>query len=172
MRSDDELVKDYLGGQTRAFEELYQRYSRRIFSFLVIEVGRSWAEDLLQETFSRVLSSLPRYRPCGKFSAYLYRIARNLARDRQRRTYRAVPLEELDGMAHPTETGMDVELDRACVRNALKTLSLEQRQVVLLREYAGLSFAEIANIIERPLGTVLSQMHRAVNRLRLAVQVE
>ncbi len=174
MRSDDDLVRDYLGGQKSAFEELYQRYSRRIFSFLVSEVGRTWAEDLVQETFSRVLTSLHRYQPSGKFSAYVYRIARNLARDRQRRTYRDIPIDQLDGQAHPTAKGMEMQLDIATVRSALKTLSLEQRQVVLLREYVGLSFKEIAAVIERPLGTVLSQMHRAVNRLRtrLAVQGE
>ncbi|MGE0488363.1 MAG: RNA polymerase sigma factor [Vulcanimicrobiota bacterium] len=173
MRSDDELVKDFLGGQKSAFEELYARYSCRIFAFLVTEVGRCWAEDLLQETFSRVLTSLHRYQACGKFSSYLYQIAKNLARDMQRRAYRAIPIDELDGQAHPTEE-LETHIDIATVRSALKTLSLEQRQVVLLREYVGLSFKEIANLIERPLGTVLSQMHRAVHRLRsrLAVQGE
>ncbi|MBI3928430.1 MAG: sigma-70 family RNA polymerase sigma factor [Armatimonadetes bacterium] len=165
MRSDDELVNDYLGGSTPAFEELYNRYARKLFSFLVVEVGRTWAEDLLQETFSRVLSSLPRYRPQGKFSAYLYRIARNLARDRQRITFRDVPLEQLEPGAL-SRSEIDLELERASVRSALKSLSFEQRQVVLLREYLGLSFKEIANLIGRPIGTVLSQMHRAMASLK------
>ena len=61
---------------------------------------------------------------------------------------------------------LEYRLEMTWVRNALKNLSTEQREVVLLREYAGLSFKEIANVIERPIGTVLSQMHRALKTLK------
>lgn len=174
MRSDDELIEDYLGGRNGAFDELYERYSTRIFCFLVSEVGRTWAEDLVQETFSKVLTSIHRYQPSGRFSAYVYQIARNLARDVQRRAYRAIYLEDLETPPQDEGKTLDLQVDIATVRNALKSLSLEQRQVVLLREYVGLSFKEIAATIERPLGTVLSQMHRAVQHLRnrLVIQGE
>ncbi len=168
--TDDQLVLQYLGGHIGAFEELYDRYSRRLLAFLHGEVGSVWAEDLLQETFSRLLTSLERYRPSGKFSAYVYEIARNLARDRQRRLYRDMPISDVsdDEGHHPDLVDhLEYRLDTAWVRNALKNLSMEQREVVLLREYAGLSFKEIAYVIERPLGTVLSQMHRALKTLRL-----
>jgi len=149
-----------------AFDELYDRYSRRLLSFLNGEVGAVWAEDLLQETFSRLLTSLDRYRPSGKFSAYVHQIARNLARDRQRRVYRDMPITDLEANHPDLVDHIEYRLDTAWVRGALKNLSTEQREVVLLREYVGLSFKEIANLIERPVGTVLSQMHRALKSLR------
>lgn len=149
-----------------AFDELYDRYSRKLLSFLHGEVGSVWAEDLLQETFSRLLTSLDRYHPSGKFSAYVYQIARNLARDRQRRTYRDLPITDLESNHPDLVDHIEYRLDTAWVRGALKNLSTEQQEVVLLREYAGLSFKEIANVIERPVGTVLSQMHRALKSLR------
>jgi RNA polymerase sigma-70 factor (ECF subfamily) len=168
--TDDQLVLQYLDGRIGAFEELYDRYSRRLLAFLHGEVGSVWAEDLLQETFSRLLTSLDRYSPSGKFSAYVYEIARNLARDRQRRLYRDMPISDVVGAeeaCHPDLVDhMEYRLEMAWVRNALKNLSTEQQEVVLLREYAGLSFKEIANVIERPIGTVLSQMHRALKTLR------
>lgn len=164
--TDDQLVLEYLEGRIGAFEELYRRHSRRLLSFLHGEVGSAWAEDLLQETFSRLLTSLDRYRPSGKFSAYVYQIARNLARDRQRRLYRDMPISDVEGQHPDLVDHLEYRLDTAWVRNALKNLSTEQREVVLLREYAGLSFKEIANLIERPIGTVLSQMHRALKTLR------
>ena len=130
------------------------------------EVGATWAEDLLQETFSRLLTSLDRYTPSGQFSAYVYQIARNLARDRQRRVYRDLPISDLETNHPDLVDHIEYRLDTAWVRGALKNLSTEQKEVVLLREYAGLSFKEIANVIERPVGTVLSQMHRALKSLR------
>ena len=164
--SDDQLVLEYLEGRIGAFDELYDRYSRRLLSFLNGEVGSAWGEDLLQETFSKLLTSLDRYRPSGKFSAYVYQIARNLARDRQRRTYRDLPISDLESNHPDLVDHIEYRLDTAWVRSALKNLSTEQQEVVLLREYAGLSFKEIANLIERPVGTVLSQMHRALKTLR------
>lgn len=164
--SDDQLVLEYLEGRMAAFDELYDRYSRRLLSFLHGEVGSAWAEDLLQETFSKLWTSLDRYRPSGKFSAYVYQIARNLARDRQRRSYRDMPISDLESNHPDLVDHIEYRLDSAWVRSALKNLSAEQREVVLLREYAGLSFKEIANLIERPVGTVLSQMHRALKTLR------
>lgn len=168
--TDDQLVSQYLEGRVGAFEELYDRYARRLLAFLHGEVGSVWAEDLLQETFSRLLTSLDRYSPSGKFSAYVYEIARNLARDRQRRLYRDMPISDVVGVEeghHPDLVDhMEYRLEMAWVRNALKNLSTEQQEVVLLREYAGMSFKEIANVIERPIGTVLSQMHRALKTLR------
>ena len=163
--SDDELVRAYLAGHQKAFEELYRRYAHKLLTFLVGEVGVSWAEDLLQETFSRLLLSLHRYDPRGTFQAYVYRIARNLARDRQRQGGRMISLEQLEWV--PAFFHIDKELvDRAWVLNALKKLNKEQLQVVLMHAYAGMTFAEISKMFGRPLGTVLSQMNRAVACLR------
>ena len=162
--SDDELVKAYLAGQQQAFEELYRRHAQKLLTFLAGEVGRGWAEDLLQETFSRLLTSLHRYDPRGHFSSYLFRIARNLARDKQRQVKFTTPLEKAEWLI--STLTLDHELDRAWLMNALKNLSKEQKQVVLMHEYVGMTFAEISNTFQRPLGTVLSQMNRAVAAMR------
>jgi RNA polymerase sigma factor (sigma-70 family) len=161
---DDELVQAYLSGQQQAFEELYQRHAQKLLTFLAGEVGRAWAEDLVQETFARLVTSLPKYDPRGHFQAYLYRIARNLARDNQRQQKPTTPLEKAEWLI--STLTLDHELDRAWLLNALKNLTKEQKQVILMHDYLGLTFAEIANNFQRPLGTVLSQMHRAVANLR------
>jgi RNA polymerase sigma-70 factor (ECF subfamily) len=162
--SDDELVRAFLDGQQKAFEELYRRYAQRLLVFLVGQVGTNWAEDLVQETFARLLTSLHRYDPRGTFSAYVHRIAANLARDRQRQKRPTVSLEVLDNL--PSAFSIDQEVEQTFFRQALKSLSLEQRQVVWMHEFVGMTFAEIANTFGRPLNTVLSQMHRAVGVLR------
>lgn len=163
--SDDELVRAYLAGHQKAFEELYSRYAHKLLTFLVGEVGTSWAEDLMQETFSRLLLSLHRYDPRGTFQAYVYRIARNLARDKQRQGGRFCSLEGLEWV--PAFFHIDMEcVDRAWVMGALKKLNKEQMQVVLMHAYAGMTFAEISKTFGRPLNTVLSQMNRAVASLR------
>lgn len=161
---DDELVRAFLAGHQHAFEELYGRYAQKLLTFLAGEVGRCWAEDLVQETFSRLLTSLHRYDPRGHFSAYLYRIARNLARDKQRQGERTTPLETAEWLVNVLT--LDHELDRTWLLNALKNLTKEQKQVVLLHNYVGMTFAEISSMFGRPLGTVLSQMNRAVGALR------
>lgn len=162
--SDDELVRAYLAGHQLAFEELYNRHAKKLLTFLAGEVGRSWAEDLVQETFSRLVVSLHRYDPRGHFASYLYRIARNLARDKQRQPERTTPLEKAEWLL--STLTLDHELDRTWLLNALKNLTKEQKQVVLMHEYVGMTFAEIASTFQRPLGTVLSQMNRAVGALR------
>ena len=162
--TDDELVHAYLAGHQQAFEELYRRHAKKLLTFLAGEVGRTWAEDLCQETFSRLLTSLHRYDPRGHFAAYLFRIARNLARDKQRQVVHTTPLEKAEWLL--STLTLDHELDRTWLLNALKNLTKEQKQVVLMHEYLGMTFAEISNTFQRPLGTVLSQMNRALGAMR------
>jgi len=164
QQTDDDLVRAYLSGQQQAFEELYQRHAQKLLGFLAGEVGRVWAEDLVQETFSRLLTSLHRYDARGHFSAYLYRIGLNLARDSQRKYKPTSPLEAAEWLL--ATLTLDHELDRTWLLSALKGLSREQKQVVLLHEYVGMTFSEIATTFQRPLGTVLSQMHRALAGMR------
>jgi RNA polymerase sigma factor (sigma-70 family) len=169
LLSDDELIKAYLEGNKVAFEQLYDRYAHKLLTFLVGQVGVSWAEDLLQETFSKLWQSLDRYDARGTFQSYLYQIARNLARDRQRQGARWVPLDAIDLV--PAMAMLEKELDRTWLMQAMRKLSREQLQVVLMHAYEGHTFAEIAKHFGRPLGTVLSQMNRAVAALRRQMNV-
>lgn len=167
--SDDDLVKAYLEGNKQAFELLYERYAQKLLKFLVGQVGVTWAEDLLQETFSKLWQSLDRYDPRGTFQSYLYEIARNLARDKQRQGNRWVPIDAIDLL--PAMAMLEKELDRHWLTSAMKKLSREQLQVVLMHSYEGRTFAEIAQHFGRPLGTVLSQMNRALASLRRQMSV-
>jgi RNA polymerase sigma-70 factor (ECF subfamily) len=133
---------------------------------------REVAEDLTQETFLRAWRSMDQYREQGKERAYLLRIADRLARDRLRRLRRAPSLPSAD-VAVPTPDPIETPLETMTrleeareVRAALATLTDPQRRTLLLRYYAGMSFAEISEAMEAPLNTVLSHARRGLEALR------
>jgi RNA polymerase sigma-70 factor (ECF subfamily) len=170
VSSDEALMMAYRRGESKAFDELLLRYRTPLFSTLRRLVGdRALAEDLFQETFLRVIQHAGRYDAGRKFSGWVFRIARNLAVDalRQRGVRRE---EELDEEHQDPAGGPDRALARAeqgeAISRALELLPLEQREVFLMREWAGLSFKEIAEVTESPLNTVLGRMHLAVKKLR------
>ncbi|MEW6279524.1 MAG: sigma-70 family RNA polymerase sigma factor [Candidatus Eremiobacterota bacterium] len=164
---DDRLVRAHLQGDRRAFEQLYQRHGRGIYAYLRLEAA-SAAEDLLQETFARLLRVLPSYRPEGRFAAYLYRIARNLVMDWHRRGRRQLPWDQAgaERLRDPASPPDRLAADREEAHRLLRALPPEQREVVVLREFLELPFADIARLTGAPLGTVLARMHRALDRLR------
>jgi len=168
--SDDDLIEAFRRGEAAAFERLYRRHASGLYTYLRMQ-AREEAEDLLQETFSRVSRALPRYRPDGRFPAWLYAIARNLVRDDRRRPRREVPLDDEPALAAEGSL-QDSHANREAVREALRTLPAEQREVVLLRAYGDLSFVEIARLLGCPPATAVTRMHRAVERLRRALVVK
>ncbi len=187
---DDKLVSRYLVGDLVAFEELLARHRTGLFSYLRSMTGsKEDAEDLLQETFLRVVAALPRYRAKGKFRAWIYRIARNLAHDRARKLVVAgVPLSLAtcnsaeaesgnivfdlpDGAPSPRDVAMMHE-KRDWVESAIQDLPEAQKEVFVLREYVGMPFKEIAALQRRPIGTVLARMHYALDKLRTELNEE
>ena len=187
---DDKLIAGYLAGDTAAFDELLQRHKKGLFAYLYSMAGsREDAEDLFQETFVRAIAALPRYRPRGKFRPWIYRIAGNLARDRARAVaVRGVPvrLGPFDGdEARSGQTVLDIPDARPnpraaaasrekhrWIERAIETLPLPQREVFVLREYAGMPFKEIARVQRCPIGTVLARMHYALEKLQVQLQKE
>lgn len=180
---DEELMVEYRQGTIRAFEVLLERHRRPVFNFLYRFVGNpSAAEDLLQEVFLRVVRNADSYRANSKFTTWLYTIARNLAIDqtRRRKHQRAVsldrPLREGDertthlDMLADARPGSDQDLaDRqfaSSLYRALEGLPEEQREVFLLREYHGLPFKEISDVVGVPVNTVKSRMRYALEGLR------
>jgi len=168
--TDEALMTAFCQGEARAFDQLLERYRTPLFSTLCRLVGdRALAEDLFQETFLRVIQHAGRYDPAQKFSGWVYRIARNLSVDalRQRGVRREQALEDEhpDPGPNPEETSAQSESARIISR-ILEQLPLEQREVFVLREVAGLSFKEIAELTRNPLNTVLGRMHLAVKKLR------
>jgi RNA polymerase sigma-70 factor (ECF subfamily) len=160
------------------FEVLVGRYKNSIVSFLFRFVGDfRTAEDLAQETFLRVFKKINEYNHAAKFSTWLYTIASNLAKDEFKRRSRH-PARSLDWKsggdttrhipqlkADTTDSVPDVQLEhdevRQNVKKALDLLEAHDREVLLLKDVQGLSYEEIAQILELPMGTVKSRISRA-----------
>jgi RNA polymerase sigma-70 factor (ECF subfamily) len=184
--SDEGLMARYRTGEVRAFEILLTRHRRPIYNFILRSVGdAAQAEDLLQETFLRVIKGSEDYERQAKFKTWLYTIARNLCIDASRRGKhrRAQSLDApLDGEGSASlldVTGdRKAPVDRAAInkelaeqiREAVEALVPEQREVFLMREVSDLSFKEIAEIVGCPENTVKSRMRYALEKLREALE--
>jgi RNA polymerase sigma-70 factor (ECF subfamily) len=169
--TDHELMELSRQGNAAAFAELVRRWEDRIGAFVarLIGVGPE-VEDVCQEVFVRVLVARERYRPDGAFSTWLYRIALNASRDSKRRAkLRAMqPLDDVEPSAR-TPTADQVagarELERL-VEAALDALAPELSEVLVLKHFGKLSFAETADVLGLPVSTVKSRMQQALDKLR------
>lgn len=180
----DDIVRRACARDAAALAELVDRYSDRVFGLLFRLTGsRDAAEDLMQETFLRVVRTIADYEHTGRFEPWLFRIAANLARDALRTRRRRGVAGDLDEAA-PDATPVhragreeasdprDVLAEREQRERLVEwlgRLSRPDREILLLRHYAELSFREIAELLEIPLGTALARAHRALKRLRAAV---
>lgn len=170
---DAEHVDGARRGDPRAFASLIQPYAEPIHAFLVRLRGHpDDAEDVLQETLIRAWSSLAGYRHQGRFEAWLFAIARNAATDRarsaRRRTEAPLPDDLGDGAPGPDVDAANREFT-GDLAEALAGLPEARRSVFLLRQESGLTFREIAEVLDIPLGTALSHMHHAVRALKEAL---
>ena len=165
-----------------AFDALVDAYSPRLFGLLYRLTGRrEEAEDLVQEVFVRLVPSISSYEHDGRFTAWLFRIATNLARDRIRRRGRrpsVLSLDPTDGNESaewaelgdlsqpPPDRPLDLADDVDRLQRALAKLPVAEREVILLRHYSAMSFAAIADAMGTPLGTALARSHRGLGKLR------
>ena len=176
--TDEELVARSIGGDPDSFNELIHRWERPIYALAYRQLRREEdARDVCQETFLRAYRALHGFRGQAKFSSWLYRITLNLCRDwirRERRTPVSQPPEgvdiiELAGETEPSESIEDLvsrrELGRAVAR-AMAMLPEEQRTAIILKEYHGLTFQEIADLLECPLSTVKTRLYQGLIVLR------
>jgi RNA polymerase sigma-70 factor (ECF subfamily) len=178
MTTDEELVARSRGGDVDSFNQLVVRWERPIYALAYRIIGREEdARDVTQETFLRAFRALGGFKGQAKFSSWLYRITLNLCRDWIRRERRApvsqapegVDLIELAGEAEPSETIEQLvsrrELGRA-VAKAMALLPEEQRTAIILKEYHGLTFQEIADLLGCPLSTVKTRLYQGLTVLR------
>ena len=178
--SDVDLMLRCGQGDRSAFTELVRRYEEPLVNFLYRMVGDlNEAEDLFQETFLRVLKSASKYEPRAAFSTWLYKIARNLCIDRfkKRSGLKVVSLEkapddgEEEGVASLPDGGPSpfdqtvTEEQARIVRGALQQLSDKKREVLMMRVYLGMPYADIAEAVGAPLGTVKYRIHDALKDL-------
>ncbi|MEI8257190.1 MAG: sigma-70 family RNA polymerase sigma factor [Deltaproteobacteria bacterium] len=171
MLSDEALYEQLLRGDLRAFDALYERYERPLFGFLLGQLrDRTEAEDALHDAFLAVLHEMSIGRSATSFRAWLYQVARNLclnrirARNRATRALAAVALAPLDAQDHPEGALMDHQATES-LRRAVEQLPAPLAELYHLRA-GGLSYEELAQLLELPLGTVKSRMHEMVSRLR------
>ena len=184
--TDSEVVAAYLAGDRRAFDELVERYQRRLLNFVYRTIGdRERGEDLVQEVFLRVHRHLHRFDQTKKFSTWIYTIASNLAKNELRNRSRNPlvlfqtikknwdadhrPLQFEDTQSKPDDMFRKRHL-KELVDWAVAQLPEHHRMVFVLRELEGKSYEEIAEITDCNLGTVKSRLNRA--RARFAQVIE
>jgi RNA polymerase sigma-70 factor (ECF subfamily) len=178
-RTDEELVALATAGDLDSFNQLVARWERPIYALAYRTLGREEeARDVVQEAFLRAFRGLKGFRGQAKFSSWLYRITLNLCRDWIRRERRAPvtqlpegvdPIEVADERAAPTESVEDMVARRemsAAVSRAMAELPEEQRTAILLKEYHGLTFQEIAEMLDCPLSTVKTRLYQGLSVLR------
>lgn len=177
--TDEELVARSIDGDMESFNQLVLRWERPIYALAYRTLGREEdARDVCQDTFLRAYRALPRFKGEAKFSSWLYRIALNLCRDWMRRQRRS-PLVEVPEGVDPVELAAEQqapletieelvgrqELSRA-VAEAMRRLPEEQRTAIILKEYHGLTFQEIADVQGCPLSTVKTRLYQGLSVLR------
>jgi RNA polymerase sigma-70 factor (ECF subfamily) len=178
-RTDEELVARATAGDLDSFNQLVSRWERPIYALAYRTLGREEdARDVVQEAFLRAFRGLRGFKGQAKFSSWLYRITLNLCRDWLRRERRTPivqvpegtdPVELADDQAAPTESVEDLvarrEMSQAVAR-AMAELPEEQRTAIMLKEYHGLTFQEIADMLDCPLSTVKTRLYQGLSVLR------
>ena len=176
--TDEDLVARSIGGDVESFNQLILRWERPIYALAYRVIGREEdARDVVQETFLRAFRALPGFKGQAKFSSWLYRIALNLCRDWIRRRRRSPLVEVPEGVdpvdlaaeGQPVETVEELvarkELSEV-VAEAMALLPEEQRTAIILKEYHGMTFQEIADLQGCPLSTVKTRLYQGLTVLR------
>ena len=177
-RTDEELVARSISGDVDSFNQLVLRWERPIYALAFRVIGREEeARDVVQETFLRAFRGIKNFRGQAKFSSWVYRIALNLCRDWIRRERRA-PIqaapEGVDLIEMAAEQGPAESIETLVARNdmskavaaAMALLPEEQRTAIILKEYHGMTFQEIADQQGCPLSTVKTRLYQGLTVLR------
>jgi RNA polymerase sigma-70 factor (ECF subfamily) len=181
--TDEELVARSVAGDHDSFNQLIRRWERPIYALAFRVLGREDdARDICQDTFLRAFRALPGFKGEAKFSSWLYRITLNLCRDWLRRKKRTpvvqapegIDLIELAAEQGPVESIEDLVARRqlsAAVAAAMQSLPDEQRTAIVLKEFHGLTFQEIADLQQIPLSTVKTRLYQGLSVLRRTLDV-
>ncbi len=184
-----DLIRRAQAHEAEAFDDLIDAFGTRLHGYLYRLIGsRDEADDLLQDVFLRVVRMIGSYRHDYRFEGWLFRIATNLVRDRIRKVVRepkVIPFsssgsgsgdtgagesgatwEGDDESAPSPEAAMQLADDVDALQKGLAKLPEAEREVIMLRHFSDLSYAEIATVMETPLGTALARAHRGLQKLR------
>jgi RNA polymerase sigma-70 factor, ECF subfamily len=175
VNDDAQLIDQTLAGHSAAFGQLVRKYQDRLYNTLVHAVGNAEdAKDVAQEAFVQAFLKLDSFQRASAFYTWLYRIAFNLAATHRRRRHAARSLEQahlndgLEPAGNVEGPAANMEREERCrqVRRAMSQLNEEHRRVLVLREIDGCCYETIAEILDLPVGTVRSRLHRARMQLR------
>ncbi len=176
--SDSALVSLYIAGNENAFEQLVNRHKNKVYTTILLIVKDTYtAEDLMQDAFIKAIHTMKggRYNEEGKFSSWICRIAHNLAIDFFRKEKRSPMITLEDGsnvfntMAFAETSAEDLQIKEdthARLRELIQTLPQSQREVLMMRHYADMSFQEIADATGVSINTALGRMRYALINLR------
>lgn len=182
--SDQDLVKLYIGGDESVIEELLRRHKSKIFTSIYLLVKDQYlAEDIFQDAFIKVINTLRsgRYNEEGKFLPWVMRIAHNLVIDYFRKEKRTPTITSADGTdvlnliqihEESAEERMLREQTHADLRKMIHFLPDEQKEVLIMRHYADLSFKEIAELTDVSINTALGRMRYALSNLRKMMNIK
>ncbi|MBA9077665.1 MULTISPECIES: RNA polymerase sigma factor [Rufibacter] len=182
--SDSALVTSYIAGNESAFEELVSRHKSKVFTTILLIVKDTYtAEDLLQETFVKAIHTMKsgRYNEEGKFSSWICRIAHNLAIDYFRREKRSPMITLEDGsnvfntLSFSEESVESIRIKEethARLRELIQQLPAAQKEVLIMRHYADMSFQEIAEATGVSINTALGRMRYALINLRKKMSLD
>ena len=182
LMSDQELVKQYLAGEEKALQILINRHEEKLFTTIFMLVkDRQLAEDIFQNAFVKIVTTLKRgkYNEEGKFIQWASRIARNLVIDHFRKASKMPTISDSEGNDVFTYINVkeDNQEDRIIsserddkVRRLIEKLPEEQREVLVLRHYADMSFKDIAQLTNVSINTALGRMRYALNNMRRMIE--
>jgi RNA polymerase sigma-70 factor (ECF subfamily) len=172
---DSEIVRQIQSGKAAAFDELMRRYKRPVVNFIFRMLGNAHdADDVAQDVFVRVYQNLDTYRPETKFSTWLFAMARHAAIDRirWRSRHRAESIESVSEIVAPSGTAEDVSAREIGdqIGAAVAKLPEDQKTAIILSEYHGMSYAEIAGVMRCSEKSVESRLYRAKQTLRVTLR--
>ncbi len=180
MEKDIELICRFKSGDDTAIEELIEIYQDRLFSFFrKLGASQADAEDILQETFVKLVMKISSYEPNGKFSSYIYKIAKNNWLDfvRKKQRDKGIVIEKdgvnsLENMANVNESPVEIlekkELNEI-IMTEINKLPENMRMAIVLTEIEGMKYRELSEILEVPIGTIKSRIHNGYEKLREAL---
>ena len=181
--SDDQIIQRTLAGETDAFGLLVRRWERPIYGLSLRMLGRDEdARDVCQETFLAAFRNLGKFRGDAQFSSWIYRIALNACHSKLRKNGAArehsLDTEDADGRKFElpdlrAEDGAErLHRDESAVlvRRALQALPAEMRQVIIMKEYHEMTFAEIAEVLQVPVSTVKSRLYTGLQQMRARLE--
>jgi RNA polymerase sigma factor (sigma-70 family) len=176
--NDNQLIQRYLNGDSHAFSFLLSRYKTKIFTSIFLLVKDEYlAEDIFQDVFIRIIESLKKgtYVENGKFLSWSVRIAHNMCMDHFRKVKRTPTIKTSDDqdifeVYNFSEAGADVKMmqieTHGSVKKAIDKLPQDQREIIILRHFANLSFREIAALSNISINTALGRMRYALINMR------